>query len=87
MPDAKTTKEAAAGYMMEPHDPRDSISSQALAPSPSSRAAVKPPPETTGKSRHKIQEFAIFAGLFRGEKERERQRVRERGGTYTHIGS
>ena len=42
MPDAKkNTKKAAADYMMEPHDPQDSISSQALARNPPSRATKK----------------------------------------------
>jgi len=40
----KTTKKAAADYMTEPHDPRDSISSQASVRSPSSRATDQPPP-------------------------------------------
>ena len=45
MPDAKkTTKKAAADYMTEPHDPRDSISSQASTRSPPSRATDQPPP-------------------------------------------
>jgi len=46
----KTTKKAAADYMTEPHDPRDSISSQASARSPSSRATAEPPPETMAKA-------------------------------------
>jgi len=60
----KTTKKAAADYMTEPHDPRDSISSQASVRSPSSRATNQPPPPGRRKPVMESKNSPFFPGVF-----------------------